>query len=143
MLLAVCGLHLSGGPLNHQLVDAGGKLIRATKTIASYSMYALSDASTPLKPGLVLHPGSPAGTAAIDVEVWDVAEKEIGSILKAVPPPLGLGTIWLEDGEKVHGFVAEGWAADPKLARAMGVESEDITSSGGWKQFMMSRNRPG
>lgn len=141
MLLAVCGLHLSGGPLNHQLLDAGGKLLRVTKTIASYSMHALSDASTPLKPGLVLHPHSPPGTGAIDVEVWDIPEGEIGGILKMIPPPLGLGTVWLEGGEKVHGFVAEGWAADPNLARMMGVESEDITSYGGWMKFTMSLDR--
>lgn len=138
MLFAVCGLHLSRGPLNRQLLDAGGKLIRETKTIASYSMYALSDASTPRKPGLVLRPHNPPGTGAIDVEVWEIPEEEIGNILKTAPPPLGMGTVWLEGGEKVHGFVAEGWAADPRVARIMGVGSTDITSYGGWMKFLAS-----
>ena len=39
--LAVCGAHLSGLPLNHQLTQRGGRLLRATRTAPRYRLYAL------------------------------------------------------------------------------------------------------
>lgn len=145
MHFAVCGLHLRGGPLNHQLVTAGGKFVRATMTSGDYTMHALSDASTPLKPGLVLHPGGAPGAASIPVEVWDMPEVSIGALLNFVPSPLGFGTVILEDGEKVKGFVCEGWAADPEKASLMGVAARDITAYGGWNEFVgkgMGKEKP-
>ena len=50
--LAVVGAHLSGEPLNHQLIDAGGVFVRAARTAPRYRLYALPDTSPP-KPGLV------------------------------------------------------------------------------------------
>lgn len=40
--LAVCGLHLAGQPLNHQLTDMGATLARSVKSSAEYKMYAIS-----------------------------------------------------------------------------------------------------
>ena len=42
-------------------------------------------------------------------------------------PPLAIGTVELEDGEAVKGFLCESWAA--RRAR-------DITDYGGWLTFL-------
>jgi allophanate hydrolase len=49
--LLVVGAHLSGQPLNHELIAAGGTLLGPAATAACYRLYAL--ATQPPKPGLV------------------------------------------------------------------------------------------
>jgi len=66
-LLAVCGAHLSGLPLNPQLVDLGGRLRFRGRTAGGYRLYRLPGASVP-RPGLVRTGDGPA--AGIAVEMW-------------------------------------------------------------------------
>ena len=40
--LAVVGAHLSGGPLNHELLSADARLLRTTRTANCYRLYALA-----------------------------------------------------------------------------------------------------
>jgi len=47
-----------------------------------------------------------------------------------VPPPLAIGTVTLEDGSQVKGFVAEPRALDG---------AQDITRFGGWRAFIAER----
>lgn len=121
--LAVCGAHLTGMPLNHQLTSAGAFLIEATKTSPDYKLYALSG-TVPPKPGLVLV--TEAG-AAIEVEVWAVPESTFGPFVAAIPPPLAIGTCTLGSGRKVKSFVCEPWPL------AQGI---DITHLGGWREYI-------
>ena len=120
--LAVCGAHLTGMPLNHQLTDAGSFLLEATSTSPEYRLYALAGGPIP-KPGLVL---SPEGGRAIEVEVWAVPETTFGPFVAAVPPPLAIGTCRLESGLSVKSFVCEPSA----LAGAT-----EITHFGGWRAY--------
>ena len=53
-----------------------------------------------------------------------------GSFVAAIPAPLGIGTVTLEDGSAAKGFVCEGHA----LAGA-----EDITALGGWRAYLGQR----
>lgn len=46
-----------------------------------------------------------------------------------VPPPLGIGSVELEDGSWVKGFICEGWVAESPAAR-------EITHLGGWRTFL-------
>ena len=39
--LAVCGLHLRGQVLNHQLTDLGATFVRAIRSSSHYKLYAL------------------------------------------------------------------------------------------------------
>jgi allophanate hydrolase len=127
LALAVVGAHLSGLPLNGQLIERGATLVQATTTAAAYRLYALPG-TTPPKPGMVR---VAEGGAAIAVEVWDVPQAAVGSFLALIPSPLGLGSVQLADGRHVHGFLCEPHA----LAGA-----QDITHHGGWRAFM-SANR--
>ena len=74
----------------------------------------------------------------LTVEVWDIPDESIGTLLRYVPAPLGFGTVFLEGGEKVYGFICEGWAADKHAAAKMGITAEDITKFGGWREWQAS-----
>ncbi|MDP9046249.1 MAG: allophanate hydrolase [Pseudomonadota bacterium] len=121
--IAVVGAHLSGMPLNGQLTERGATLRQATATAACYRLHALAG-TTPAKPGLQR---VAAGGAPIEVEVWDVPMAEVGSLLALIPAPLGLGTVELADGDRVHGFLCETHA----LAGAT-----DVTAFGGWRAYL-------
>jgi allophanate hydrolase len=121
--LAVVGAHLTGEPLNHQLVDLGATLLRATRTAPHYRLFALANTS-PAKPGLLRAPSHDG--AAIDVEVWRLSPAAFGAFVAKVPAPLCIGTIELESGPAVPGFLCESYA----LASA-----RDITSFGGWRAY--------
>jgi allophanate hydrolase len=123
--IAVVGAHLSGLPLNGQLIERGAILREATQTAPHYRLYALPGTSPP-KPGMQRVGASQAG-ASIEVEVWELPISEVGSFLALIPPPLGLGSVELADGRWVHGFVCEAHA----LAGA-----RDVTAHGGWRAFL-------
>ncbi|HEX2659657.1 MAG TPA: allophanate hydrolase, partial [Polyangia bacterium] len=125
ILVAVAGAHLSGEPLNHQLTARGGTLARACKTAPRYRLFALPD-TTPPKPGLLRVDTG----AAIDVEVWRLSPAAFGAFVAAIPSPLGIAKIELEDGEQVSGFVCESHAT---------VGAKDISSFGGWRAFRRTR----
>jgi len=125
--LAVVGAHLGGMPLHWQLTSREAALVRRCKTAEAYRLYAMAN-STPPKPALV-HVGE--GGAAIEVEVYELAMEAFGSFVAEVPPPLAIGTVTLDDGVSVKGFVAEPRALDG---------AEDITALGGWRAYISSLN---
>lgn len=122
--VAVLGAHLTGQPLNHQLTTRGATLARATRTAKQYRFYALSD-SVPAKPGLIREDGFDG--PGIEVEVWRMPVKEFGSFVAAIPAPLGIGTVELEDGSSVKGFLCE-----PAALR----NAREITELGAWRTYL-------
>ena len=123
--LAVVGAHLSGMPLNWQLTSRNARLVRATRTAPAYRLYAMAG-QTPPKPALV-HTG--AGGSSIELEVYELDVGAFGSFVTEVPAPLAIGTVTLEDGTTVRGFVAEPRAITGAL---------DITTHGGWRAYLGS-----
>ncbi|MEP7244616.1 MAG: allophanate hydrolase [Gammaproteobacteria bacterium] len=124
--VAVCGAHLEGLPLNHQLTSRGAALVRRARTAPSYRFYALPG-GPPFRPGLIR---VAEGGAPIDVEVWSVPSDQFGSFVAGIPAPLGIGKVDLEDGERVSGFICE----------TQGVEgAEDITALGSWRAYLKSK----
>ena len=118
-LVAVCGLHMRGYPLENQMIEHGAVFVRLAKTAAKYKMIKLS--TLPPKPGLIQINGT---GASIELELWEMPLSEIGSFATRIPSPLGLGKIELEDGTEVLGFVCEAMAAE---------DAEDISYTGGWR----------
>lgn len=127
MLIAVVGAHLRGQPLNYQLTERRARFVRASRTTADYRLFALPDAA-PRKPGLIRDRDSVGG--AIDVELWAIPEHEFGGFVAAVPPPLTIGNIALDDGGLVKGFLCESAA----LSGAV-----EITHFGGWASYVRSQ----
>jgi allophanate hydrolase len=125
--VAVVGAHLSGQPLNPQLTTRGGRLVRTCQTAAAYHLYALAN-TTPAKPGLV-RDASGRGHA-IEVEIWRLPASEYGRFVAAIPSPLGVGQLELEDGTSVQGFLCEAWAV---------AGATEISTFGGWRAWLASR----
>ena len=126
VLVAVAGAHLSGQLLNYQLTERGARLVRTCRTTSEYRLYALQ--TTPPKPGLVRETGFYG--IGIEVEVWAVPENTFGSFVDAIPAPLGIGAVTLEDGSVVKGFICE---------QAGLSSAQEITQFGGWRNYLADR----
>ncbi|WP_353071063.1 allophanate hydrolase [Tunturiibacter gelidiferens] len=126
LLMAVVGAHLSGQPLNWQLTQRGGRLVRTCRTGTQYKFYALKN-TTPPKPGLVRIPGFQG--PGIEIEVWALPADTAGTFVEGVPQPLAIGTLQLEDGALVKGFLVEPTGVEGAL---------DITEFGGWRRYLQS-----
>ncbi len=124
LLMAVVGAHLTGQPLNWQLTDRGGRLVRTCRTHPDYKFFALSNTAPP-KPGLVRVPGYVG--PGIEVEVWALPADTVGSFVEGVPQPLSIGKVRLEDGSLVMGFLVEPAGTEGGL---------EITQLGGWRKYL-------
>ena len=49
-----------------------------------------------------------------------------GDFMDGIPAPLGIGTVTLEDGTEVKGFLCEAHATE---------DARDITGLGSWRRF--------
>lgn len=127
--IAVCGAHLSGLPLNEQLTSRRGRLVTSTTTSPNYRLYALPG-NPPQRPGLVRVNKNEQGVA-IEVEVWELPVRELGSFVANIPAPLGIGTIILASGEALLGFVCEHYAVENTI---------DISQFGGWRNYLQQLN---
>ncbi|POR35569.1 Urea amidolyase [Tolypocladium paradoxum] len=124
--IAVVGAHLTGFPLNKDLVSRGAKFETSTTTANMYRLFALSSASSPKKPGLKRVASADQGRQ-IAVEVWKLPQQALASFMATIPSPLAIGSIELDHGRWVRGFVCE----------PIGLRNAtDITDFGGWKAYM-------
>ncbi|MDA0789906.1 MAG: allophanate hydrolase [Proteobacteria bacterium] len=121
--LAVCGAHLSGQPLNKDLLALGAWLLESSRTCDDYRLYALPDGK---RPALIRDPDQ---GQSIEVEVWSLPERHVAAFLRTVAPPLGIGTVELTDGRQVASFIAE-----PIAVRG----AKEITAFGGWRAYRAS-----
>ncbi|GEK58399.1 allophanate hydrolase [Marinococcus halophilus] len=115
-LIAVCGLHMRGFPLEKQMTEHRAEFVEEASTAPEYKLIRLN--SEPAKPGLIREEAG----EEIDVELWQMPIEEIGKFAAKIPAPLGIGTIKLNDGRDVMGFICESSA-----------KGEDISSFKGWK----------
>ncbi len=122
--VAVCGQHMRGLALHGQLEELGAVFLQATRTAASYQLFALP--TTPVKPGLVK---APEKGSSIEVETYLLTAEAFGKLVATTPAPLGFGTIELEDGREVKGFLVE-----PCALEEGGVE--EITGFGSFKAWL-------
>jgi len=125
--VAVCGAHMSGFGLNHQLLALDGKFSGEWKTAPAYRLYDITKSGEKVaRPGLVKVAD---GGVPVQVEVWRMSSKNFGKFMQNLKPPLAIGMVDLENGQKVHGFVCEN----------IGLSgSRDISEFGGWKQYIAS-----
>jgi allophanate hydrolase len=124
--IAVVGAHMSGLPLNGELTRLGSRFIKAAKTAPNYRLYAL-DGGPPKRPGLVRSPDG----CAIALEIWAIPQGQFGTFMAGIPAPLSIGTLTLDDGTSVHGFLCEAEATHT---------AEDVTAHGGWRTYLDTLN---
>jgi allophanate hydrolase len=121
--IVVCGAHLQDLPLNYQLLERSGKLVKQCHTSANYRLYALAG-GPPSRPGLFR---DEQNGQSIEVEVWSIATATLGSFLANIPKPLGLGKVELDDGSWKTGFICEPYASE---------SATDITHTKGWRNYI-------
>lgn len=124
--IVVCGAHLEGQPLNWQLRERGGKLIRTTQTSADYRLYALSG-GPPARPGLVRDEQQ---GESIEVELWELPTASFGSFVAGIPAPLGIGKVQLADQQWYTGFICEPYAI---------TNATDISHLKGWRAYVQQQ----
>ena len=73
---------------------------------------------------------------SIYLELFKLPTENVGRFLEQIPPPLGLGTLDLEDGGSVKGFICEGYVASANS----GFEVEDITHLRSWLDFVKQQS---
>ncbi|WP_163851619.1 hypothetical protein [Pseudooceanicola aestuarii] len=129
LLVAVCGAHMRGMPLEPQMHDCGATFDSTARTDDSYRFHALT-AKEPIRPGLVR--GLPGSGAEIALELWRITPAGLGLLLTRIDSPLGIGTLRLTDGRRVKGFVCEA------IATAEGAR--DITDLQSWRVFLAQRD---
>lgn len=115
--LVVVGAHRRGQPLAHELESLGAVWDGEVRTAARYRMVALE--TQPPKPGLYRSENG----AELMAERWLLPEAALGRFLAALPEPMLLGSVRLEDGSSAVGFACDAVAA---------ATGRDITSYGDW-----------
>lgn len=119
--LVVVGAHRRGQPLARDLEKLGAAWDGPVRTAARYRMVRLD--SKPPKPGLYR---SEDGAELVG-ERWLLPEAALGQFLAALPEPMLLGSILLDDGSSAVGFACDALAASG---------GEDITHYGDWLAAM-------
>lgn len=118
VLVAVCGLHMRGYPLEKQMLEYEAHFVREALTAPKYQLFELP--TSPAKPGL-LKGGTE--TASIQIEIWEMPLTKFGEFVAKIPSPLGIGKIELQDGAEVSGFLCEAYACE---------SAKNITLAGSW-----------
>lgn len=119
-LIAVCGLHMRGYPLEKQMLASGAIFVTEAVTAAKYQLIKLP--TVPPKPGMIKQL---MGGAAVQLEIWEMPLTAFGAFVASIPAPLGMGKVELQDGLEVSGFICEGYAAEG---------AEDISALGSWRK---------
>ncbi|MGY6548219.1 MAG: allophanate hydrolase [Roseinatronobacter sp.] len=125
--LVVVGAHLTGLPLNRELIALGAQFLAEARTAPGYRLFALPGTHPP-KPGMIRDPAFTG--PGIAVEIWALPPAAFGQFAAAIPEPLGLGKVQLEGGRAVPGFLCEAHATRG---------AQDITAYGGWRAFIAAQ----
>jgi allophanate hydrolase len=120
--LLVVGAHRAGQPLSGQLIALGARQVATVWTAPEYRLFRL--ATHPPKPGLVR---VEAGGESIEGELWELPVAGLGAFLAALPEPMTLGRVRLDDGSEPTGFLCEAIATDG---------AQDITAHGSWLEYL-------
>jgi len=120
MILAVNGTLMRGLALNHHLTQAGGVFVREAATAPLYRLWSIEDNY----PAMIR---VSSGGAEIAVELWQISEVGLLTILEDEPPGLLVGRVRLDDGFEVLGILAEPYVVEGQ---------KEITRFGGWRNYL-------
>lgn len=87
----------------------------------------------------MVRPFDTKGCASIAMELWDLPSENFGAFLSLIPPFLGLGSVELQEGAYVHGFICEAWVME--AAERGDLRCKEITQYGGWLQYMEDQGK--
>ena len=115
---------MEGLTLNWQLKDLGAHFVKKSKTSTCYKFFALTK-NNPIRPGL-LRSSSQDGNA-INLEIWRIPKKNFGKFIEYVQPPLSIGSVELENGKWIKGFLCEISGT---------INAKDISNIGDWRDYI-------
>jgi allophanate hydrolase len=115
--LIVVGAHRKGQPLERELEALGAFWDGPVRTASRYRMASLD--TQPPKPGLYRSEDG----AELAGERWLLSEAALGEFLAALPEPMLLGPLLLNDGSSAVGFACDAVAVS---------KGRDITRYGDW-----------
>lgn len=127
--LVVVAAHRTGQPLHPQLVELGGRYVRAAMTAPVYRLLALpagDGVARGVARGGVVWAG--ADGARIEVEVHDLPRTAFGDLVESLPLPLAVGRVLLADGSCPVALVCT----------HAPVDAIDVTAHGSWPAFLAS-----
>ena len=122
--IAVCGAHMEGLSLNWQLKDLGAHFVQKSKTSSYYNLFALTNLN-PIRPGLLRSVNQ--ADNSINLEIWSIPKKNFGKFIEYVQPPLSIGSVELEDGKWIKGFLCE---------KSGTVSAKNISKIGDWREYI-------
>ena len=123
--LAVVGAHLTGQPLNPQLLALGAPVGRHDHHRPGLPPVRAAHRAAQAGPG----PRGQQTGRPIEAEIWELPPEGLGALTAALPRPMALGRVELADGTTAPGFLCEPAALDG---------AEDITAYGGWRAYRNS-----
>ena len=126
--IAVCGAHMQGLPLNHQLLSLDAVFVKTCKTVVGYRLFDVPQ-KVPPRPGMLKDSTSPY---ALELEVWEMPLENFGAFMVQIASPLCIGTVFLEDGSSVYGFLCE---ADVLKG------AKEISQYGGWRNYLTCKDQ--
>ncbi|GAX81899.1 hypothetical protein CEUSTIGMA_g9327.t1 [Chlamydomonas eustigma] len=129
LFITAVGAHMRGLPLNYQLTDLGATFVKEAKTAPVYRLYSMGPRPLLVRQTKLADSNSTYVGNSINLEVWSMPLENVGRFLQQIPSPLGLGTVELDSGECVKGFIGEAYAIDELAA-------VDITHLGGWRAHL-------
>jgi hypothetical protein len=124
-MLAVNGTLMKGLVLNKNLLNVGAEFIREDKTDPHYRIWSVED----------IHPAMyrvTEGGTSVALEVWDVPDAGLISVLLNEPPGLSIGNVHLADGSTLLGVLGEPYRCEGMV---------EITEFGGWRAYTESKEK--
>ncbi|MFI6868222.1 allophanate hydrolase [Nocardia sp. NPDC050406] len=122
--LVVFGAHLRGQPLEYQLTELGARWSGPVRTAPRYRLAALD--TTPPKPGVARCAEGERGVSVAG-ERWSLSPAALGRFLAALPAPMQLGLVELDDGTWVTAFGCDAGAL---------ATGKDISEYADWRKAL-------
>ena len=119
VILAVNGTLMRGLALENNLKEVGAIFIEENKTAPIYRLYSINDQY----PAMIKDENG----ASIAVELYEISEEGMQTVLSKEPDGLTIEKITLIDNREVYGVVGL-----PYIIK----DRKEITSYGGWKNYI-------
>lgn len=123
IILAVNGTLMRGLELNQNMLDAKASFLREDKTAKAYRLWSVNDNN----PAMIR---DEALGEQIELELWEVPQDGLISILNKEPAGLCIGKIELQDGSYVLGVLAENYVVQ---------NQKEITAYKGWRNYIKTK----
>ena len=122
VLFAVNGTLMRGFSLEKNMKNTGARFVREDTTAPVYRLWSIRDEHPAM-----IRVGKGESGVAVALEIWEVPDAGLVTILLGEPEGLAIGKVLLQGGESVLGVIAE-----PELVKGQ----KEISAYGGWREYL-------